>query len=61
MTAIQVVSRLHDALKVRLSVSAVFEASTVADLAEQLDATRWAVEHQQVDDWTVADHEEIEI
>ena len=42
LLAMQMLTRIRDAFGVRLSMSAIFEAPTIAQLAEQVDAARLA-------------------
>ncbi len=42
LLATQMLTRIRDAFGVRLSMSAIFEAPTIAELAEQVDAARLA-------------------
>jgi acyl carrier protein len=44
MIATVLVSRLRDLFCVEVSVRQLFEGPTVAELADRVDATRWAVE-----------------
>ena len=44
LLATQVVSRIHDRFKIRVSLRSLFEAKTVADLAERLETLTWVAE-----------------
>jgi acyl transferase domain-containing protein/acyl carrier protein len=44
LLATQVVSRIHDRFKIRVSLRSLFEAKTVAELAERLETLTWVAE-----------------
>jgi acyl carrier protein len=44
LMAVQLMARLHEALGIEVPLRAVFEARTVAALAQQVGTLRWAVE-----------------
>jgi acyl carrier protein len=44
LLATQLISRLRDAFQVELPLRYVFEARTIARLAEQIETVRWAVQ-----------------
>ncbi len=61
LLATQVVSRLRDVLHVELPLRSLFEATTVAELAERLETILWAAGDQRADLSSAADREEIEL
>jgi acyl carrier protein len=61
LLATQVVSRLRDVLRVELPLRSLFEATTVAELAEQLETILWVGRDQPTAVSSAADREEIEL
>jgi len=62
LLAIQVVSRLRQALQVEIVLPHLFQVPTVADLARRIEALRWAVQGAQVTQGTANnDYEEGEL
>jgi acyl carrier protein len=61
LLATQVVSRLRDVLRVELPLRSLFEATTVAELAERLETILWAAGDQPAEVSQAADREEIEL
>jgi acyl transferase domain-containing protein len=60
LLAVQVVSRVEQACEVQVSLRDIFEARTVADLADRIKTMKWLVPGQAEDD-LVEEREEIEI
>jgi len=62
LLAIQVVSRVRQALQVEILMSNLFELPTVADLAERVETLRWATQDvQAAESETADDYEEGEL
>ncbi len=62
LLAIQVVSRVRQALQVEILMSNLFELPTVADLAERVETLRWATQGvQAAESETADDYEEGEL
>ena len=62
LLATQIVARLRDKLQVELPLASIFEAPTVAELAERLDAIRWVARERSGEGRLAADdREEIEL
>lgn len=62
LLAIQVISRLRQAFEIELSVRSLFEAPTVAELAELIEITRWTAQGLQVPSSVMEDdYEEISL
>jgi hypothetical protein len=60
LLATQLISRLHDTFGVRLPLRVLFEATTVAAIAEQVELLRWGM--KDADDGPAdSDREEVEI
>ena len=62
MLAIQIISRLRQALQVELSMLSLFELPTVAELAKRVETVHWVVQGlqaHQID--TMGDYEEGEL
>jgi acyl carrier protein len=62
LLATQVMARLHEAFRVELPLRSLFEAPTVAALAEQIEIVRWTLQDLRAPCGdTIDDHEEGEL
>lgn len=57
LRAIQLVSKLRDACQQELPMAAIFDAPTIAQLAELVESASLVTAHSTIDPWTVAELE----
>jgi NAD(P)-dependent dehydrogenase (short-subunit alcohol dehydrogenase family)/acyl carrier protein len=61
LLAIEAISRIHDAFKVKVSLRILLEATTVAELAERIETVLWAAQGNQSAPRGTDNREEIEL